>query len=500
MPSVPLLLPDISFRHYQVTTLASFISSDPTLTPPNLFLHGASATGKTLTVNEVFKAVNRFDSNVVYALLQPIEFVTWKPLIQAISRVVQNTLRTCIDSGVPVLNPLRVEEPYHLVNHLNTCLEYLASKRCKPFAFYLILDGLDSLRDLDAQLIPKLLKLHELLTCNNLKIVYIIQDAQIVSRYASFAVPTIVFPRYTSEQILKILVTTRSPELSRDLQKQQQQQQFKLSPSESKNIVANFIQLILQAFNPYTGNDLNSLNDLIDLKWEPYKGYISKETLYDPVALYKRALPLFVATDDTFSADEPASASASSSSTTSSQTYILSPISKYLLIAAYFCSYIEPRYEASLFARKTHVLAGRRYYGRRKPSDKNPRHLQPAVFHIERLLAIFQAIFPGNTADVYSNNNSNNNNKGAAQYRNESFTLQSLIEETASLPRANAEVMQNLAELHALKLISTTVPKNVDFLSTKVKWKVNVPWEVVCEVADSVKFDIRGYFSGVSDE
>ena len=447
-------------------------------------------------MNEVFKAVNRVDRNVVYALLQPIEFVTWKPLIQAISRVVQSTLKNCVDSGVPTLNPLRVEEPFHLVNHLNACLGYLASKRRKPFAFYLILDGLDSLRDLDAQLIPKLLKLHELLTCDNLKIVYIIQDAQIVSRYASFAIPTIVFPRYTPEQILQILVATRSPELSKDLQ---QQQGFELSPSESRNIAVNFIQLILQAFNPYTGNDLNSLNDLIDLKWEPYKGYISEETLYDPVALYKRALPLFVATDDTFSADEPAPSS--STATTTAQTYILSPISKYLLIAAYFCSYIEPRYEASLFARKTHVLAGRRYYGRRKPSDKNPRHLQPAVFHIERLFAIFQAIFPGNSVDVYSSGTSNNSSsKGAARYRNESFTLQSLIEETTSLPRANVEVMQNLAELHALKLISTTVPKNVDFLSTKVKWKVNVPWEVVCEVADSVKFDIRGYFSGVSDE
>ena len=107
--------------------------------------------------------------------------------------------------------------------------------------------------------------------------------------------------------------------------------------------------------------------------------------------------------------------------------------------------------------------------------ETNPRYLQPSLFSVERLLAVFQAIFPVDT-------------------KAQRGSLASLKED--SLMRANVEVFQNLAELHSLKLVATTVSKNIDFLNYKVKWKVNVPWEIVSEVSKSVNFDVGQYFIG----
>lgn len=180
-------------------------------------------------------------------------------------------------------------------------------------------------------------------------------------------------------------------------------------------------------------------------------------------------MKIFLATGDTFADEQDVVESFNESS----QTYELSLISKYLLIAAYICSYLEPRYDSNVFSKRSYLKAGRTSYGRRKKMETNPRYLQPSLFHIERLLAVFQAIFP-------------------MERIAKSGSLASLREEP--LIKANVEVFQNLAELHTLRMVSTTVSKNIDFLSHKMKWKVNVPWEIVNEVAKSVKFDIGQYF------
>lgn len=65
--------------------------------------------------------------------------------------------------------------------------------------------------------------------------------------------------------------------------------------------------------------------------------------------------------------------------------------------------------------------------------------------------------------------------------------------------KANIEVFQNLSELHTLKLIATTMNKNIDYLSPKVRWKVNVPWEIIKEISESVHFNVSDYFSDIHE-
>ncbi|CAI4049675.1 hypothetical protein N7582_004725 [Saccharomyces uvarum] len=474
--------PEVAFRDYQTKCLASYISADPDITPSNLILQGYSGTGKTYTLREYFR-VNP-DLHTVW--LEPVELVSWKPLLQAIARTVQYKLKV-LYPNIPATDydPLQVEEPFLLVKTLhNIFAQYkcLKEKAC----LFLILDGFDSLQDLDAALFNKYIKLHELLPKDSkidLKFVYTMLETSFLQRYSTHCIPTIMFPRYEMNEVSSILVMSRCGELVEDscLRKRIIEEQITdCTDDQFQSVAANFIHLVVQAFHSYTGNDIFALNDLIDFKWPDYVSRITKENIFEPLTLYKSAIKLFVGTDDDLSTNEMAenTININGDEPKSSQTYELSIISKYLLIASYICSYLEPRYDASIFSRKTRIIQGRAAYGRRKKKEVNPRYLQPSLFAIERLLAIFQAIFPM---------------EGKAK----SGSLSALREEP--LMRANIEVFQNLSELHTLKLIATTMSKNIDYLSPKVRWKVNVPWEIIKEISESVQFDISDYFSDVHE-
>lgn len=467
-------LDDVLFRDYQIRTMSAFLHRDPTITPPNIVIQGHRSTGKTYTLKRFFQA----NQNLVNAWLEPIELVAWKPLMQAVFRTVQNGLKALYPHiSIQEYDPLDVEEPYLLVKLLNSLFSQYKTLQ-EEISFFLICDGFDLLQDLDAALFHKFIKLHELLPTNSkiqLKFVYTIQDMSFVQKYSSHCLPVIIFPRYTANEITEILIATRAEELimSDSLRQRVIKEGInECTDEEFLSVAINFIQLIIQAFHSYTGNDISALNDLIDFKWETYVGNITRENIFDPLALYRAANKVFSSTGDTLS---PEDSDALEASNDFSQTYELSPISKYLLISAYICSYLEPRYDSNVFSKKSHVKTGRTSYGRRKKMETNPRYLQPSIFPVERLLAIFQAIFP-------------------VERKAKSGSLALLKEEP--LIKANVEVFQNLAELHSLKLVSTTVVRNIDFLNYRVKWKVNVPWEIINEVGRSVDFDVGQYFGG----
>lgn len=483
--NMSLNLPNVKFRQYQVQTLSAFISSNHTHSVPHLFLQGYESTGKTYTITRFFEC----NPQLISVTLRPEESVTWKLLIQSMARSIQYKLCQIFPNHelqLKQLDPLSVEEPFHLINFLTKMFQLLSNESKQIF---IIFDGLDNLQDIDATLLLKFLKLNELLShqFNNfkLKMIYLIRDATFMARYSTFNIPTIIFPRYTYVEILNLLILIRFNDLYDDLLEHLKQEHI-IDSNEDDNysIIINFITLIVQSFQMYTGNNLNDLNDLLDLKWDNYLSNIDNTNYNDPITIYKKSIHIFNATNDTLTTDaaadddNDADGQEKVESSTSGQTYELSNIAKYLLIAAYFCSYIETKYDTSIFSRKANIKSGRSSYGRRKKMETNPRHLQPSIFQLERLFAIFQAIYPMESAAS-------------------SGSLQSLLDER--LMKTNVEVFQNLSELHSLKLISTTTTRSIDFLSYKTKWKVNTPWEIIHEIASSVDFDIAQYFSGVSD-
>lgn len=464
----------VLFREYQWNSLGHFINEDPDLTPPNVIIQGYSGTGKTFTLQKFLES----KQNLVYAWLQPIEVVSWKPLFQAIARSTQQVLMDKFPGlQYKEYDPMAVEEPSISIRYLTNLFAHYDSLS-ERIPLYIIYDGFDSLKDIDSQLLYKVLKLHELLPKDSkivLKSVFTVRDISFVHRYSTNSLPLIIFPRYTIEQIIEILILTRTQELINSNFMQQQlksMEDIEVSVDLLEKLAINFIQLIVQSFQSYTGNDVFALNDLIDFKWPQYIKNINSMNIFDPLALYRATVKVFVTTGDGLLENEEMVEDDDNNDV--EQTYELSKISKYLLIAAYFCSYIEAKYDTSIFSKRATKTAS----SRRKKKDQNPRYLQPSFFYIERLLAIFQSIYPMESEVPRG-------------------SLASLKSE--ELIHSNVEVFQNLSELFSLKLIACTTAKNLDMLSHKIKWRVNVPWEIILEIADSVNFNIAEYFSDIHE-
>ncbi|SCV03159.1 LANO_0G02498g1_1 [Lachancea nothofagi CBS 11611] len=467
-------VPSVEFREYQATSLACFVSDDPSISPPNVIIQGHQSSGKTLTLQKFFEQ----NPQIHNCWLNPVELVTWKPLLQHVARSVSNKLTNVFPHfHYDNQDALEAEDFYFLIRVLDgilSCYQELEER----INLYVVLDGFDQLKELDLELLPKFLKLHEQLSTDykvQLKFIYIVRDVAFLSKYSTYNVPTIIFPRYKHEQVAEILLQNKTSKYAESGLLVRKIMRLELDPEDSifEQISENYIKLIIQAFHSYTGNDIVALTDIMDSKWEGYVESITAGNIYEPLSLYRSNIELYTKTGDTFTTqDEP---DVSGPNKEKATAYELSSISKYLLVAAYLCSYLEPRYDSKIFSKKSHLRAGRSSYGRRSKMETNPRYLQPSLFQLERLFSIFQAIFP----------------------LGEEPQGKSSIFHQAELMKANVEVYENLAELNSLKLITTATPKNVDYLSYKLKWKINVPWEIITEISSSLKFDIAEYFSGL---
>lgn len=470
-------VPHVKFREQQAMLLASYTNSDPNLSFPHVILLGYSGSGKSFVLEKHFEA----NSYLHHIYLRPIELVYWKALTQAIARNVQAKLRQIYpEVTYPEYDPSQVEESYLLIKFLNNLFSQYNDKIDNPICLYVVVDKLDSLNDLDAMIFNQMAKLHEYIDLESkicLKFIYTINDPSFVERYSTQFIPTIVFQRYTMEEILDILTLSRAKSLveSQALKNKLEEQRIEgITDKDLQNIAKNFIQLILQSFHSYTGNDLNALNDLIDFKWSFYVDNITQNTWDDPLELYRRSNQLFSRTEDVLEHKSQSDDEDMDENLITAHTYELSTISKYLLISSFLCSYIDSKYDIALFAKKQHLSARKGAMANRKESEMDPTLRQPALFSVERVLAIFQAIYP-------------------VAHKNTRGSLSALQEDRHI--RANVEVFQNFTELYTLKLISTTVSKNIDFLSSKLKWKVNIPWEIIREISDSVQFPISDYFN-----
>ena len=180
-------VPSVLFRKYQADALNTLVNEDPTLSPPNLIIQGQQSSGKTWTVKKFFEV----NPQLLRCWMNPVESVSWKPLLQNVARMISLTLANLFPQIVcEDQDALEAEDFYLLVKFLGiilSCYQVLDKK----VSLFVVLDGFDQLQELDSELLPKFLKLHELLSPNlkiQLKFLYIVRDTSFVSRYATYMV------------------------------------------------------------------------------------------------------------------------------------------------------------------------------------------------------------------------------------------------------------------------------------------------------------------------
>ena len=135
----------------------------------------------------------------------------------------------------------------------------------------------------------------------------------------------------------------------------------------------------------------------------------------------------------------------------------------HLLISAYLSSYSPPRYDVTLFSKSSLSKRRKRGGGTALTPHRASKHrkisrqlLGPQPFPLERLLAIFHAILP------------------------------------RDIRGGGADVMCTVATLAGLRLI-VRAGLGSDVLEGGGKWRCNVGFDFVNNVARGVEFDLQSY-------
>lgn len=203
-----------------------------------------------------------------------------------------------------------------------------------------------------------------------------------------------------------------------------------------------FVRVAVTILNTYTGTDIRLLRRLLRRIWPSFADGAAPE--WNFLTQYKMKEKLFMTEDfiDRLSPSPP-------------DTPQLSSIAKYMLCAAYLVSYNPPRYDVRFFSRAKEARAKRRDTKPRAVVEIPARSLPASTFECERLLAVLHSLLPN--ADSFV---------------------------------SDVSVGTELATLKRFKMIERI---QGDALDSRAKWKINVPWLFVQQIADDIQLPIQEY-------
>jgi len=403
-------------REQQTKALKDILTEDTW--PSAVSLHGAPGTGKT-TILKKYLTEASFTSSWV----QCDQCMTARILLQRALRNIFLTTKTGTTEDAVCEN---IDIFVTLVNQKFKTAQY--DKR-----HVLVLDRIDRLPEYRAtlDLFSCFSRIRELAPdLTNLVVIFISSTAEPQALIANATVPRIWFPRYTKEEALILLKHSEDETCPGN-----QSPQFK----------DEFVELVFNALFPNTGTEISQLKRFAQKIWPSF--IADTNSAVDSVAkIYVRKAYLFSAERITDKLDVPPEAE---------QLLRVSPISSYLLCAAYLASYNSPRYDMRYFSLAKTMRNKRRETRPKKSATIPARSLAPPAFEMERFLAIFHAIHP------------------------DAFTFQ-----------PTNQVGREIATLTAQNLIVKT---QQDPLDSRTKWKINVPWSYVQRLATEIGFNIEDY-------
>lgn len=464
-------------RDAEQELLRCFITNDPSSLASNLIVQGYKAVGKTHTVLHYLD-----DLGIKKTVINCDECVTKKILLQRCLMGIRN------DSGVD-LNKYDQEFMYKGLKAARVSL------LCENFAYFLmlleqfvvetgykephvlVLDRFDQCCDPTDELFASFLKLQEHSAVRNLSVVYITSHGD-PREILTFSVPHILFSPYTQAEVTLIL---------------QNKHLYHLDSDHDVFFWRNFAKLVVDLYFDYTGSDLSLLLDLCEKLWPKFAEPIA-DGLYQPQDFLKiyRDVRADLFNDNiisnstireygTWKEEEP-----SNSSSVADLPYH----SKFILIASYLASYVDPKNDLQFFSKLKTIKK------REKKSkiasltkkDVDSRLLSAAFFDLERLKAILSVIYRNEAMSLSKDNQEFFNlyqdlsERELARKEHEfaTFTL-----------NASVDVNTQLSTLVSLGLISRTYA--LDILSSRIRWKCNVSWDVINDIAQEIQFPMLNY-------
>lgn len=468
------------YRETQLALLNSFISADADQLAANVVVQGYKSVGKTYTVTKFLQEIA-----IKHTIIKCEDCITHKILLQ---RCLMNLIA---DSGVH----------YDVLNFTYKGLKAArASVLCENFAYFLmlleqfivetgysehhvlVLDRFDQCCDPTDELFASFLKLRELSVIRNISVVFITshEDPREIS---TFSVPHVQFEPYSQEELTQILQNEPLGHLNN------------ATPAQNTLFWSQFCKLIVDLFIDYTGSDLSLLQDLCTKLWPKFAEPVNlgKYRPSEFIQIY-REIKDQVTHDNVIgnSVVETFGETGKDESFSGSSLSDLPYHSKFILLASYLASYIEPKNDRQYFSK----LKAERKKRERKATEQitkkdiDSRLLSAAFFDLERLKAILSVIYRNESKTMstegleFFNLYQDLTDRELAKKENELATF--------SL-NASVDVNTQLSTLATLGLISRTYA--LDILSSKIRWKCNVNWDVIDELSREILFPILNYVS-----
>lgn len=466
-------------RETETNLLLCFITADPQCLSPNVIVQGYKSVGKTYTVTKYLDELG-----IRKSIINCDECITQKLLLQ-------RCLMTIIADSRLKYDPLNFM--YKGLKAARTSL------LCENFAYFLmlleqfivatgynephvlVLDRFDKCCDPTDDLFPAFVRLREHSVIRNISIIFITSH-ECPRQISTLSIPCIYFRSYSQDELVQILQGKHSFHLNL------------VSAEEDVAFWHNYTKLVVDLFYDYTGSDLLLLLELCHNLWPRFSDPINNGS-YKPtefVRLFRDIRELILADNIvsnssvsdyiTGKEEEP-----SNSSPVSDLPYH----SKFLLIASYLASYVDHKSDLDVFSRIKNIKKrGEKKSKETSISKKsiNSRFLTAAFFDLERLKAILSVIYRNESKSLSEENKEYHNlyqdltERELAKKDNEfaSFTLNSTV-----------DINTQLSTLVSLGLINRTYA--LDILSSKIRWKCNVGWDIIESLSREILFPIQTY-------
>ncbi|KAG7192208.1 uncharacterized protein KQ657_001926 [Scheffersomyces spartinae] len=246
-------------------------------------------------------------------------------------------------------------------------------------------------------LLAGLLRLHEQAPFNDITVV-VITTSEPPSEVVTHGVPTIYFRPYTQDEVTAIL------------QGKQFVEEAKLSDGRAENYLEfwnQFAKMVVDLFFSYTGSDVSTLLDIALKSWPKFIAPVveGKYPATDFLRVY-RDLKDVIFTDEVLTNSAIKDFSVDNNDNDDNdiarqyQGSDLPVHSKFLLIASYLASFIDPKNDLHYFS-KLKAVRGNLLRKNSKvkklltvaKEDIDTRLLQPNFFELERLYAIVSVIY-----------------------------------------------------------------------------------------------------------
>lgn len=473
------------FREAEIALLSAFIAPEIELTAPSVLIHGHKAVGKTYTTARYLQSIN-----VKNSFISCDECMTRKILLQRCFSRFRD------DSGVDYSQMSEIV-PYkgnetHILNLCESIPGFLvALEMFKQSTGYrdhhvLVLDRFDQSMEAHADLLAGLLRMHEQAPFNDITVV-VITTSEPPSEVVTHGVPMVYFRPYTQDEVTAIL------------------QDKRLAPAQNvdaQNYIEfwnQFAKMVVDLFFSYTGSDLSILQDIARKSWPQFiKPVIEGEYAATDFLKVYRDLKDVVFTDDVLTncAIDDFSADNDLIDIEKPRLYQGSDLpvhSKFLLIASYLASFIDPKNDLHYFS-KLKAIRGNLLRKNSKvkklsltKEDIDTRLLQPNFFELERLYAIVSVIYRNESKLL----NKFNEKPQFIEDLSEREIHRRETEHAMFTLSRNIDLNSQLATLATLGYIQRTT--TIDILNPRVRWRCNLPWSTIDAISNDIDFPIMNY-------